>query len=142
MINFIVATHGPLAEALLASGQMVYGELPHVSVVTLSERAGIEGFKQEFAQMLESAGQNADGVLILCDMQSGTPWNVACRHAFSTQTTPPTAVVAGVNLPMLLQSEEVSHLTDVHAAAVELLALTVPTLLKAAPVFSIQQDDF
>ena len=28
MINIIVATHGPLADALLASGRMVYGELP------------------------------------------------------------------------------------------------------------------
>ena len=127
MINVIVATHGPLAEALLASGRMVYGELPHVYPVTLSEQAGIKG---------------ADGVLVLCDMQSGTPWNVACHHAFSAQTVPPVAVVAGVNFPMLLQSEEICHLTDVHAAAVELLALTVPTLIKAVPVLSVQSDDF
>ena len=46
MINVIVATHGPLADALLASGHMVYGELPHVYPVTLSEQAGIEGFKR------------------------------------------------------------------------------------------------
>ena len=74
MINVIVATHGPLAEALLASGRMVYGELPHVYPVTLSEQAGIEGFKQTFSQVLASAGKDADGVLVLCDMQSGTPW--------------------------------------------------------------------
>ena len=45
MINVIVATHGPLANALLASGRMVYGELPHVFAVTLGEQAGIEGFR-------------------------------------------------------------------------------------------------
>lgn len=142
MINVIVATHGPLADALLASGRMVYGELPHVYPVTLSEQAGIEGFKQTFSQVLASAGKDADGVLVLCDMQSGTPWNVACHHAFSAQTVPPVAVVAGVNFPVLLQSEEIRHLTDVHTAAVELLALTVPTLIKAAPVLSVQSDDF
>lgn len=141
MINVIVATHGPLAEAFLASGRMVYGDLPHVYSVTLNEQAGIEGFKDNFS-VLANAGQNADGVLVLCDMQSGTPWNVACQHAFSPQTAPPVAVVAGVNFPMLLQSEEICHLTDVHAAAVELLALTVPTLIKAAPVLSVQSDDF
>ena len=75
MINVIVATHGPLADALLASGRMVYGELPHVYPVTLSEQAGIEGFKATFSQVLTSAGKDADGVLVLCDMQSGTPWN-------------------------------------------------------------------
>ena len=96
MIAFIIATHGPLAEALLASGQMVYGELPHVSVVTLSEQAGIEGFRQDFTKALASAGQNADGVVVLCDLQSGTPWNVACQHAFSPQMTSPVAVLAGV----------------------------------------------
>lgn len=52
---------------------MVYGELPHVYPVTLSEQAGIEGFKQSFSQVLASAGKDADGVLVLCDMQSGTP---------------------------------------------------------------------
>lgn len=35
MIHIIVASHGPLAEALLTSGRMVYGELPHVYAVTL-----------------------------------------------------------------------------------------------------------
>lgn len=30
MIHFIVATHGPLAAALLESGRMVYVELPSV----------------------------------------------------------------------------------------------------------------
>lgn len=40
MINVIVATHGPLANALLTSSKMVYGELPHVYTVTLSEQAG------------------------------------------------------------------------------------------------------
>lgn len=142
MINVIVATHGPLADALLASGRMVYGELPHVFTVMLSEQAGIEGFKQDFAATLKTAGHHADGVLVLCDMQSGTPWNVACQHAFSPETTPPLAVIAGVNFPMLLQSEEIGHFTDVHAAAEQLLAMTVPTLVKAAPVLSAQSDDF
>lgn len=142
MIHIIVASHGPLAEALLTSGRMVYGELPHVYAVTLSEQAGIEGFKTRFGEVLAQAGQHADGVLVLCDMQSGTPWNVACQHAFSPQTLPPIAVVAGVNLPMLLLSEEVLPFTDVHAATDTLLALTAPTLTKAAPVFSAQSDDF
>ncbi len=60
MINVIVASHGPLADALLASSRMVYGELPHVFTVTLSDQAGIEGFKQDFATTLKNAGHNAD----------------------------------------------------------------------------------
>lgn len=142
MIKVIIATHGPLAEALLVSSHMVYGELPGVSSITLSEQTGIEGFKRDFARELVRASENADGVLVLCDMQSGTPWNVACHYAFSPQTRPPVAVLAGVNFPMLLQSEEIRDFTDVHSAAARLLALTLPTLVKAVPVISDPSDDF
>ena len=142
MIHVIIATHGPLASALLESARMVYGELPHVQAVCLSEQAGIEGFRQDFAATLAIASRQADGVLVLCDMQSGTPWNVACEHAFNPATTPNVAVVAGVNFPMLLQTDDVASLRDVHAAAAELIALTQPTLVQAMPARSAQTDDF
>lgn len=142
MIHFIVATHGPLAVALLESSRMVYGTLPNVTAVTLSEQAGIEGFREEFSRALLDASQGADGVLVLCDMQSGTPWNIACQFAFSPQTTPPVAVVAGVNFPMLLQTDEVSHFCDVQAAARQLIALTHPTLIQAVLTTSARCDDF
>lgn len=142
MIHFIVASHGPLAQALLESSRMVYGKLPHVQAVTLDEQRGIEGFKQDFAAVMALAREGADGVLVLCDMQSGTPWNVACHYAFSPDGVPPVAVVAGVNFPMLLLSDEVAPLTDVHAAAALLLEMTQPTLIKAVPVSSFTSDDF
>lgn len=142
MIHFIVASHGPLATALLESSRMVYGVLPHVHTVTLDEQRGIEGFKQDFAAVMDMARQDADGVLVLCDMQSGTPWNVACQCAFSPDCQPPVAVVAGVNFPMLLLCDEIYPRTDVHAAASLLLALTQPTLVKATPVISSHSYDF
>lgn len=142
MISVIVASHGPLAQAMLESACMVYGELPHCVAVTLSGEAGIEGFRQDFADALARAAEGADGVLVLCDMQSGTPWNVACGYAFSAQTTPPMAVLAGVNFPMLLQTDDIVNFTDVHAAASELLALAHPTLVVAVPVATAQSDDF
>lgn len=142
MIHFMIATHGPLAEAFLASARMVYGELPHVYAVSLDDNAGIDGFKRNFAAVLEQARSGADGVLVLCDMQSGTPWNVACTHAFAADTAPPVAVIAGVNFPMLLQTDDVMPLNDVHDAAKQLLQLTQPTLVQAIPVASTQSDDF
>lgn len=142
MIHFIVTSHGPLATALLESSRMVYGELPHVHAVTLTEDGGIEGFKREFARILDSASHGASGVVVLCDMQSGTPWNVACLYSFAPQTQPPVAVVAGVNFPMLLQTDEVAHLNDVHAAAQQLIVLTQPTITQAVLTTSAQSDDF
>ncbi|EML1553274.1 TPA: PTS fructose transporter subunit IIA [Enterobacter hormaechei] len=142
MIHFIVATHGPLATALLESGRMVYGDLPNVHAVCLTEQAGIEGFRQDFSATLKAASANAEGVLVLCDMQSGTPWNVACEAAFTPLTKPPVAVVAGVNFPMLLQTDEVMMARDVHHAAAQLIELTLPTLVQAKPADIAQTDDF
>ncbi|KNC89333.1 PTS sugar transporter subunit IIA [Trabulsiella odontotermitis] len=142
MIHVIVASHGPLATAMRESAEMVYGALPHVFTVTLTGEKGIEGFKQDFAQVLDTASRGADGVLVLCDMQSGTPWNVACQYAFSPEVAPPVNVIGGVNLPMLLQTDEVLNLRDVNAAAAQLLALTQPTLVVAEANTRVQSDDF
>ncbi|POP41296.1 PTS fructose transporter subunit IIA [Superficieibacter electus] len=142
MIHFLVATHGPLATALLESSRMVYGTLPKVTAVTLTEQAGIEEFREDFSRALHAASIGADGVLVLCDMQSGTPWNVACQFAFSPQMMPPVAVVAGVNFPMLLQTDEVSHYGDVQTAARQLIALTHPSLILAELTVSDPSDDF
>ncbi len=142
MIHFIVATHGPLATALLESSRMVYGTLPNVRAVTLSEEAGIDGFKADFSRALADASDGADGVLVLCDMQSGTPWNLACQFAFSPRTAPPVAVVAGVNFPMLLQTDEVGDFSDVNAAARQLIELTHPTLIQAVLTVFPETDDF
>jgi PTS system mannose-specific IIA component len=142
MIHVIVASHGPLAAAMRESAEMVYGALPHVFTVTLTGETGIEGFRQDFAHALNSASLGADGVLVLCDMQSGTPWNVACQYAFSPAVSPPVKVIGGVNLPMLLQTDDVLDFQDVDAAAAQLLDLTQPTLVVAAANTRAQSDDF
>ena len=142
MINIILASHGPLAKAMLNSASMIVGEMPYCFAVTLTGETGIEGFKQDFARILEQASRQADGVLVLCDMQSGTPWNVACTYAFSPGIQPPVAVLGGVNLPMLLQTDEIHALTEVRDAATLLLTLTQPTLVLASPANTEQSDDF
>ncbi|KFC07739.1 PTS system mannose-specific IIBA component [Trabulsiella guamensis ATCC 49490] len=142
MIHVMVASHGPLATAMRESAEMVYGTLQHVFTVTLTGEAGIEAFKQDFARVLKNASQGADGVLVLCDMQSGTPWNVACQYAFSSEVSPPVSVIGGVNLPMLLLTDEILDFQDVNAAAAQLLALTQPTLVVAEINASAQSDDF
>jgi PTS system mannose-specific IIA component len=142
MLKVIVTSHGPLAEALMSSARMVYGELHGTSHVGLSEGAGIEAFKQDFADELQRVSAGADGVLVLCDMLCGTPYNVACRHAFDPQTPVPIAVVTGVNFPMLLMSAELLEEKDVHQAAQELVALAGEAIAVARPAVTAQLDDF
>lgn len=142
MINVILATHGKLAEGLLSSSEMVYGQLTHVFPVMLSENKGINSFHDEFAEVLKQASKGADGVIVLCDMQSGTPWNIACHHAFNPQTQPPVTVLAGVNFPMLLLSDELKDLQNLDQATAQLLEQTQGTLVQARLNETVQSDNF
>lgn len=142
MLKVMVISHGPLAEALITSARMVYGDLPHTSAVSLSETGGIEAFKQDFDTALQRVSQQADGVLVLCDLLCGTPYNVACRHAFDPQSNIPMAVVTGVNFPMLLMSADLLDGVDVEYAAQQLMAQVGETIVIARPAQTEQQDDF
>ncbi|MBS6031857.1 MAG: PTS fructose transporter subunit IIA [Pantoea sp.] len=142
MIHVILTTHGPMAESMLASASMVYGDLPHVFPVMLTEASGITGFREAFGEVLRHASHQADGVLVLCDLQSGTPWNIACHHAFNPETTPPMAVLGGVNFPMLLLSDEITSLNDVNQAAATLLEQAGASLVIARQSENQQSDDF
>ena len=142
MINVVLATHSPLVEGLLGSARMVYGELPHIFPVTLSDTKGINAFREEFATVLHRAAIDADGVLVLCDLQSGTPWNVACHHAFDPETIPPMAVLGCVNFPMLLLSDDLKALADVERAAAQLLEQGKEAVVRARLVETPPSDDF
>ncbi|MEH8167705.1 PTS sugar transporter subunit IIA [Aeromonas veronii] len=142
MLRILIATHGSLAPALLVSANMVYGELPAVATVSLTEEGGIEAFRAEFEQTLRRHGAGSDGVLVLCDMECGTPYNVACRFAFDPAWPQPVAVVTGVNFPMLLMSADWLAATDVHEAARQLLAQALESMVIAAPAAHQQDDNF
>lgn len=142
MLRILIATHGSLAPALLACANMVYGELPAVATVSLTEEGGIEAFRAEFEQTLRRHGAGSDGVLVLCDMECGTPYNVACRFAFDPAWPHPVAVVTGVNFPMLLMSADWLAATDVHEAARQLLAQALESMVIAAPAAHQQDDNF
>lgn len=106
-----------------------------------SPKRGIEAFRTEFEQTLRRHGAGADGVLVLCDMECGTPYNVACRFAFDPEWPQPLAVVTGVNFPMLLMSAELLDAVDVHEAARQLLVQALESMVIAAPAAAHQQDD-
>lgn len=141
MLKILIATHGPLAPALLASASMVYGKMPAVASVSLTEEGGIEAFRAEFEQTLRRHGEGSDGVLVLCDMECGTPYNVACRFAFDPDWPQPVAVVTGVNFPMLLMSADMLDNRDVLEAAHQLAAQALESMVVAAVTVLDQQDD-
>ncbi|PLR52037.1 PTS fructose transporter subunit IIA [Chimaeribacter arupi] len=142
MLTVIIAGHGPLADALLTSARMIWGALPRTHAVTLEEHGGITAFQQVFTDALTEAVYHSSGVLVLCDLQSGTPFNLACRFAMTPGHPVPVAVVAGVNLPMVLMSAELLEEPDVHQVARRLIAQAREAVSGFRPAVAPQPDLF
>jgi mannose/fructose/sorbose-specific phosphotransferase system IIA component len=100
MIGIVLAAHGPLPAALLASAGMILGDLPQVATVSLLPGDSLE----ELVERLRIAANDVntdDGVLILLDMFGGTPANAS---TLLTRQMKGVHAVTGVNLPMLLEA--------------------------------------
>ena len=96
--RIVIAAHGPLAAAFLASAEMICG--PDADVVAL----GLEPDErpEAFADRMREALGPADAhTLILTDLRGGTPHNVACLVA---RDRPNTVTVAGVNLGIVIEA--------------------------------------
>jgi PTS system mannose-specific IIA component len=100
MIGLLVIAHAPLANALLECARHVYGpEIPHCAALDVPAKADPTAFLAE-ARALHAAVDRGAGVLVLTDMFGATPSNIAAQLARPSRT----AVLTGVNLPMLLRT--------------------------------------
>jgi mannose PTS system EIIA component len=104
-IGVVVVTHGQLATELVNSAEMIVGDLPHFTAVSIGWHDDVEHAKGEIgraiARVQDSAGGTAEdpaGVLVLTDMFGGTPANLAV-----TFVSPQVETITGVNLPMLIK---------------------------------------
>ena len=101
MIGIVIVTHGQLGEALIEAAEFIIGSRPEAleSVsIDLNEKA--EELRAKIAQVIKKVKQQ-DGVLILTDMFGGTPSNLS----YSFLEEGHIEVLAGVNLPILIQAD-------------------------------------
>lgn len=96
--NLLVATHGSLAEALLDTAELIFGEQKGITSMTLKEGMSVDLFKENIQEyIMNHEGEN---ILILVDLLSGSPFN----SIIPSITKENVYVVTGVNLPMLLET--------------------------------------
>ncbi len=103
MVGILVIAHAPLASALSKCAEHVYAcepnarrELRALDVEGSADLANTVAQARELVREVD----RGEGVLILTDAFGATPGNVAARLAESERV----AVLAGVNLPMLLRA--------------------------------------
>jgi mannose PTS system EIIA component len=103
-VGVVVVTHGQLATELVNSAEMIVGDLPHFTAVSIGWHDDVDLAREEIGRAIERVAVSAgtDGqrapVLVLSDMFGGTPANLGV-----TFVSDAVEVITGVNLPMLIK---------------------------------------
>jgi PTS system mannose-specific IIA component len=97
VVGIVVVGHSQVPTALLAAAEMILGPQPDVRALNLVHDTNLEQFEAEMRSFTRHV-DTGDGVLILCDLFGGSPSNTA-----ASLVAEGAEVVAGVNLPMLLE---------------------------------------
>ena len=122
-IGVVVVTHGQLATELVNSAEMIVGDLPHFTAVSIGWHDDVDHAREEIARAIArvraslggSDEANPPGVLVLTDMFGGTPANLAV-----TFVSPQVEVITGVNLPMLIKLARPARETELLTLAREM----------------------
>ena len=117
-IGVVVVTHGQLASELLNAAEMIVGDLPRFTAVSIGWHDDVEIAREAIAQAVTKAKAHGGGVLLLTDMFGGTPSNLGLTFLEAGRVE----VVTGVNLPMLIKLAKAADKADLTALARDLCA--------------------
>lgn len=94
----IIASHGPLASALLEAAEMICGSTQGVTAVSLLP----DDSPESFADRLREAIHPGQPTLILTDLTGGTPHNVACAVIGAGNDL--VSCIGGANLGLVIEA--------------------------------------
>jgi mannose PTS system EIIA component len=115
VIGVVVVTHGQLATELVNSTEMIVGDLPRFTAVSIGWHEDTQEARAEIEQAIARVDQGK-GVLILTDMFGGTPSNLAMTFLGENKVE----VITGVNLPMLIKLAGLIEKSDLLGVAREM----------------------
>lgn len=105
MVGLVVASHGRLADELVATAEQIVGKLPAVATCNIEPGTSVEELRVRMRQAVAGVDQG-DGVIVMADLFGGTPCKeslMLCSEQRCYQSGK-LEVLAGVNLPMLLKA--------------------------------------
>jgi len=108
----VVVTHGQLATELVNAAEMIVGELPQFTAVSIGGHDDVNDAREDIAQAIERV-RGDEGVLLLTDMFGGTPSNLGMTFLETDRLE----VITGVNLPMLIKLANLKKSANLLAVA-------------------------
>ena len=115
MIGVVVITHGQLAVELVNAAEMIVGDLPQFTAVSIGWHEDVNDARGDISQAIERV-RGEEGVLLLTDMFGGTPSNLGMTFLDKDRVE----VITGVNLPMLIKLASLRKSSDLLAVAKEM----------------------
>jgi PTS system mannose-specific IIA component len=121
-VGVVVVTHGQLATELLNAAEMIVGDLPHFTAVSIGWHEDVDQARQEIGLAIErvrakvSTAEAPGGVLVLADMFGGTPANLGVTYLEADKVE----LVTGLNLAMLMKLARPLKKTDLLTLAREI----------------------
>ena len=98
MQGILLISHGPLAEGMLKTAEIFFGEnIPQMKALVLNTQDDPEDFRGRLQAAVDEVN-TGEGVLVFADLLGGTPCN---QSAFVLNEK--VTVLTGMNLPMVME---------------------------------------
>ena len=111
MKGIIIASHGNMAQGLLDTTKLFFGEQPQIKAFCLQANDNPDDFVEVLKNGIKEV-DTGDGVVVFCDMLFGSPCNCMLRVLAEDVNNSKLDVVTGVNLAMVLQILSVRENSD------------------------------
>ena len=114
MIGIILITHGGIGMELLSALEHIVGKQENIATIGIKPSDKVEKKRIEIIEAVNKV-RGEGGVVLMTDMFGGTPSNLA----ISVMNEPNVEVLAGANLPMLIQLARIREDTTLIKAVKE-----------------------
>ena len=111
-IGVVVISHGQFATELLNAAEMIVGDLPGFTAVSIGWHDDVTIARDAIAAAIEKVDRGR-GVLLLTDMFGGTPTNLGLSFLAAGRLD----VVTGANLPMLIKLAKITETGELDAVS-------------------------
>lgn len=111
MKGIVIASHGAMAQGILDTSKLFFGEQQQMKAFCLQANDNPDDFVEVLRQGIKDV-DTGDGVIVFCDMLFGSPCNCMMRILSEDIDNPKLDVICGVNLAMVLQILSVRENAD------------------------------